>query len=421
MGTQNLTGILKEVHVVNSSTPVTFLGMLMDRNTRWNFLCEATNAALVGVFLGITGPFTLPLAIRLGATPFMVWFMTSGPFIGNFLSPLWVGLSRGRRQVPWVVVPHLIWRGGMGMIGLLNSPAAIVATHVATNVTVAAANPAYGAVVQKVFPAQLRGRLMGYVRLMLAAAMLVTTLVAGRILDGFGHKWIYLTAGLFGLVAIGVYAMTKEPMDEAGAAKPRKPGVLDGLRQAFADPLYRRFLLAAVLFHGGALVAQPLYSQFQVREMGLSNTQISYLTLSWNIAWLCAFAYWGRVIDRKGPRMVVVAAAAFYLGMPLAYGLGGSVFAAVAVGHMAQGVADAALDLGGWNIILATNPDRVAAYTSAHLMMTAVRGAFGPLLGSSLLGIAGFQLTFLMAAALVAVGLFLFVSQPKAKKGAVQV
>ncbi|HWI62619.1 MAG TPA: MFS transporter [Symbiobacteriaceae bacterium] len=390
---------------------VTFLGMTMERRTRWNFNCEAVNVLFMGIFLGIINPFIQPLAVRLGATPLQIWLLTAGPFIGNALAPIWARMSFNSRKLPWVVVPNALWRGGLGLIGLVKSPAALTAIHFGTHVVVASANPAYGSLVQKVFPPALRGRLMGYIRLGLAASMLPTTLLAGRLIDRYGVGVMFPIAGVMGVIAITAYAFTREPVDAPPPSGPlSNPGVVEGLKLAVSDPTFRRFLLAAVVFHGGVLVAQPLYAVYQVRQMALSNEQISWLSLAWNVAWLPAFALWGRVIDRKGPAPVVMAAALFYLGMPLAYGLGGGSLPLVALGHMCQGVADAALDLGGWNLILATNPERVGSYTSASMVVTALRGSLGPMLGSWMLGAAGFQLTFLTAAALVAVGAVIWIT-----------
>jgi MFS family permease len=411
---------------MQSTQVVTFLGMQMTRRTRWNFLCEAVNAALAGGFVGIVNPFTLPLAVRLGATNLQVGLIAAAPFIANLLGPLWSALSRGGRQLPWVVGAHIVWRGGQGLIGLLTNPSAVVAVFFLTHLAVAAGNPAYGALVQKVFPPPIRGRLMGYVRLALAAAMLVTTLVGGRLMDSLGPAWLYPIASFLGLLGIGVYALTREEPEsgEEPAQLPTSPtsgpsssraqaGLMEGLRQAVTDGPFRTFLLASILFHGGALLAQPLYSVYQVKQLGLSNVQISYLVVAWNLAWLAAFAFWGRVIDRRGARPVVTAAAALYAGLPLAHAIGGT-WSTILLGQVCQGIADAALDLGAWNLILSTRPERVRPYTSAWMVAVGVRGAIGPLVGSWMLSRFGFRPTFFAAAALVLAGLVVFLHSQRA-------
>jgi MFS family permease len=407
--------------------------MTMERRVRRNFLCDAINAGLFGAYIGITGPFTLALAVRLGASSLEVGLLAAAPFAVNLLSPLWARLSATARKVPWVVIPHAIWRGGMGLIGFIKNPALFTGMFVATNAAVAASNPAYGALIQKIYPAPIRGRLMGYARLAMAAIMLPTTLIAGRLLDRYGPAWLYLAAGLIALTGIGIFGLIREPegpASPAGAPTPAPtpvparaatPGALAGLKLAFSDPAFRRFLVAAVVFHGGVLMASPLYAVYQVRRMGLSNVQISYLSIAWNVAWLAAFAFWGRVVDRKGPRPVVIGAAAFYLGMPLAYALGGGTYVLAVAGALCQGVADAAMDLGGWNLILTKGPERVGPYTAAAMTAAGVRGALGPLLGSWLLSGVGFEATFVTSAALVLVGLLLFVSGREVRRAATAV
>lgn len=394
-----------------SADVVTFLGMVMDRRTRWNFFCEATNAALFGVFIGVVGPFALPLAIRMGADSLQVGLIASAPFIANLFSPVWAQLSRGGRQLPWVVIPHLIWRGGYGLLGLITQPVAFVALVLGANLTVAAGNPAYGALCQKCYPAPVRGRLMGYVRLLLAGVMLPTTLAAGMWIDRSSPALLFLVAGGFGLAAIAAYSFTREPMEAGSGPGPvHRPSIVAGFRIALADAAFRRFVLAALLFHGGVLMALPLYSVYQVKQMGLSNAQIGFLAIAWNLAFLAAFAVWGRLVDRKGAGYVVIGAALFYLGQPLAYALGGGVLAILMLGALCQGIADAGLDLGGWNVILSANPDRVGVYTSTHMTMIGIRGALAPLLGTWLFKALGFAPTFLISAALVAAGLMLLVS-----------
>ena len=392
-------------------TTVTFMGMRMERTTRWNFLCEAGNAWLLGGYIGVVGPFGIPLAVRMGANGLQVALMAAAPFIANLAAPFWATRSQHARKLPWVVVPHLFWRSLLGAVGVVKNPAIISGLYLGANTASAAANPAYGALVQKVFPPPIRGRLMGYVRLILAGSMLAFTLTAGQLIDRLNPAWLFLPASALGLLGLAVYAQTKEPTNAGAPTGPlSRPSALAGLRLAVADRQFRNYLLAVFVFHGGVLLASPLYAVYQVRQMGLTNSEIGYLSIAWNIAWLIAFAVWGRVIDRKGAPTVVAWAAVLYAGMPLAYGLGGGWYGAAILGALSQGAADAAIDLGGWNMVLRVNPERVGPYTSAAMTVTGIRGALGPLLGSWLLQAAGFQVTFLTAAALVMVGLTMFLA-----------
>lgn len=391
--------------------PVRFLGIAMDPGTRWNFLCEVTYACGIGCFIGVVAPFTLPLAIRMGATPLQVGLVTAAPFIANLLSPVWAALSQHARKVPWVALPNLLWCSLLSLVGLTTHPAALTGLVLAGNMSAAAGNPAYAALVQEVYPAAIRGRLMGYVRLAMAGAMLPVTLIAGHLIDRHGPVWLYLSSGLATALGIGVYAQTREP---AGAPAPTGTAAiarpLQGVRLAMSDASFRRFLLAVLVVHGGALMAAPLYPVFQVRRLGLTNESIGVLAATLNVAWLCAYGIWGRVIDRHGARFAVLGAAVFYLGMPLAYGLFASRYPLILLGTLCQGIADAALDLGVWNVILAVDAAHVRYYTSTTMTAAGIRGALAPLLGSWLLQVAGFEATFVLAAVLVAAGLLLLIT-----------
>lgn len=378
-----------------------FMGITLERTVWRNFRLEATNAVFGAMFQGVIGPFMAPLAVRLGASKLEMGILTAAPFLANLTAGIWSSFSQNGNPLRWVVVPHMLWRALLGLVGLIRAPWLLVSTSVVAHMAVTAAGPSYGRMMQKIYPPRERGRLMGFVRVLLAATQLVTVIVAGRLIDVYGPAVIFLSAGALGLVGISIFAAIRMP---EGKEPPRpRMGMGEQLRTAGADPAFRRFLLAALLFHGGVLMAVPVYPQFQVQVLALSNTQISYLATSWTLAWLLSYAVLGFLSNRMNPRAIVMVAAASYLVMPMMYAVGSSM-GLLMLGHLAQGVADAAMDLGAWAFILQTNPERVGSYTSAHMMLVGLRGALAPLIGTAVLGGFGMQPVFLLSAALVMVG-----------------
>jgi MFS transporter, DHA1 family, staphyloferrin B biosynthesis exporter len=380
------------------------MGMTLSKDVWRNFRLEALGALFVAAFIGVVGPFTAPLAVRLGASKLEMGLLTAAPFIANLTAGFWAALSQNGSPIRWVVVPHAVWRILLGLVGLMKAPWLIVATSLTAHLAVTAAGPAYGRLMQQAYPPETRGRLMGFVRVLLSGGMFVTVLFAGRLIDRFGPAWVFLGAGAAGLIGIGFFALIRVP--EAGGEKRPKLKAMGQIRLAAEDPAFRRYLIAALLFHGGVLLAVPVYPQFQVQVLNLTNTEISYLAMSWTGAWLTSYAICGYLADRIGPRLIVLAAAGLYLGLPLTYAIG-IFFWLILIGALCQGAADAAMDLGTWAFILQSNPEKVGAYTSAHMMAVGLRGAVAPLLGSALLGAFGMRPVFLIAAAFVAAGFLL--------------
>lgn len=388
------------------------LGMTLERSIWRNVKLEVIASLLVAAFIGVAGPFIPPLAVRLGASKLEMGILSAAPFIANLTAGLWASLSQNGSPIRWIVVPHAIWRTLLGLAGLIKAPWLLVATSLGAHLAVTAAGPAYGRLMQQLYPASVRGRLMGYVRVTLSAGMLVTVIFAGRLIDRFGPEVVFLGAGILGLAGVAVFASIRVPPGQE--EKRPRVGIRAQLALAAGDPVFRRYLVAALTFHGGVLMAIPVYPQFQVQVMNLSNTEISYLAMAWTLAWLVSYAVFGYLADKAGPHLIVLTAAACYLGMPVSYAIGGS-FALLVFGSLAQGAADAAMDLGTWAFILRSNPDRVGAYTSTHMMMVGLRGALAPLIGTAVLGAFGMRPVFFTAAALVLVGLMvLYTGRPAA-------
>lgn len=64
-------------------------------------------------------------------------------------------------------------------------------------------------------------------------------------------------------------------------------------------------------------VPGPAYPIYQVKDLGLSNLQISLLPLSRSVVWLATHSLWGVVSDRAKPGAVIMAGVALYAVAPL--------------------------------------------------------------------------------------------------------
>lgn len=358
-------------------------------------------AVLYGLFGGLTLPFVAVMGRRLGASALQVSLLVAAPAAVMLVSLGWVNLIRRAPAVRLVVWAHALGRAALLAMPLVHAPGAYVALVLLYHALASVGSLGYAQVVREAYPAEVRARILGLVRVWMALAWVAAAAVGGRIMQAVPFQWVFAAAALVGVASALVFSRirlaaphTVEPPIAVRAV----PGLLR------RDPAYRRFLAGFFVFGFGAWLAAPAIPILLVDRLRATAFQVGLLGAVTSAAWVAAYVLWGRVLDRRPAPVVLVRI--FLVGAlaPVVYLLARNPWVVLVAGA-ADGVASAGLDLGWLSAVLRhAPPDQVRTYVAIYNTLLGIRGVAAPLLAAALLPQVGTGPVLLAAVGLMGLG-----------------
>ncbi len=90
---------------------------------------------------------------------------------------------------------------------------------------------------------------------------------------------------------------------------PKKEKSLALIKECFNNILvykeFRSFILLAFIFHIGWHMGWPLFFIYQVDVIGVNEAWLSYVNVAVGFAGVLTYTFWGRLIEKKGSRLVL--------------------------------------------------------------------------------------------------------------------
>jgi len=373
-------------------------------NFRWDFGA----AALFSTFNVVFNQFYVPMAIQQGATNVQVGLLSAAPAIGLLFLPLWAAWIERMNPKPFVIWPNVVGRALILLPAFFGAPWVYVATALAFHLLMGIQAPAYAALMTRIYPAPLRGRLMGYVRVAMGILMIPTAYFIGLWTDLGGPSGPLMLASLTGLVSISMFfgVRASEPAPARSTAAKRAT-----LKEQWAVVKENRplaiFLIATTFSGFGNILVQPLYQIMQVELLQLTNVEIGYARMTYYVCLIAALLVVGWAVDRYPPERTLTYGIAAFGAAPLLYGLFGNYPAVIAASGV-QGIGDAIWDIGILAYVFRIAPGREAVVFGLHLLLFGIRGSFGPILSSALVDVVPISALLLFAAACSFVGTAVF-------------
>ncbi|EFM08647.1 major facilitator superfamily MFS_1 [Paenibacillus curdlanolyticus YK9] len=391
-------------------------GLAMTTRVWYNARIDFGASMIFALFNVVLNQFFMPFAIREGASNLQVGLLSAAPAIGLIFSPLWASLiERTGKPRPFFFIPNAIGRMLLILPALMPHPAVYVMTAITFQLLMGIQAPAYVTLISRMYPGQVRGRLMGYVRVAMGALMIPLAYIVGSWSDAVGPKGPLLAAALFGTVSIILFStirLPKQAPSHADAQERSKPAATFSIKDQWKlvreNRILAVFLLATTFAGFGNMLANPLYQIIQVDELALTNVQIAFARIAYYIALLLTYLIAGWMIDRFDIRYTLMVGICAYAIVPMLYGLWGT-YSAVILGNGIQGMGEAIWDIGILSFIFRLVPGREATVFGLHLMLFGFRGTIGPLLSAGLSE--SVSLTGLLVAASICgwIGTMLFV------------
>ncbi|MFO7172422.1 MAG: MFS transporter [Bacillota bacterium] len=372
-------------------------------NRRW--FCLHAGAAAFS--LGLVQTFVPMLAIRLGANNPQLGLLSALP---NLLTiPALLLSSRlftaGRKRV-WIRRATLLARAGFLLLaGVPALPASmrVGALILVWALAMAGEGVAYTGIqglVADAFGPVSRGRVLAERGRYGTLAGLSAGLLAGILLDRLpfpaGYQGIFGAAGL--LVAVELWLIRRLPEPEipvdGPGAPPEAPAAgapvapaersWSGRRWQVSGAVVR-FFAASALLHLTWQSLWPVFSRYQITDLGANNTWVSLLNVTNSLGAAGTYNLWARWGERWGHRRMLVAAGCILSLAPLTNVLFPSL-PAVAVFNLVTGSSIAGVTLLVAALLMEVAPvESRSRILAAHQAMVAAIGTVAPLLGAWLM------------------------------------
>lgn len=394
---------------MNRQPYISLLGMKMTRQTANNFRWDFAASVLFSFFNVVFNQFYVPIAIRHGATDFHVGLLTAAPAIGLLFSPIWAGMSERGDPKPYFVYPNFVGRLLIIIPALIASPWVFVSIALGYQLFMGIQAPAYASLLSRIYPPDLRGRLMGYTRMAMGALMIPLAYVIGQWIDAVGSGPALITGAVTGVLSILVFSFISSNRAGDADRKVKKRMTFKEHLELIKGNRTLLFFLAATTLSGFSnMLAVPLYSIIQVDHLKLSNVEIGYIRMAYFACLLAAYWILGSVIDRYSPKWAMCCGFLAFVIVPVLYGAVGT-YPAILIAGGLQGMADASWEIGVLACVFRIAPGKEGLVFSLHLMLFGIRGTIGPLLSTSLSNTVPFSSILLCSAGLSLIGFLLFV------------
>ena len=257
------------------------------------------------------------------------------------------------------------------------------------------------------YPARVRGRVLGFSGMCRAAATAVAALAGGFLADRLGGPPVVALAGVLGAGCAVGYALF-----HAETAGPPAPfSAREAIRALRERPVLGRLALAQGFYGGGLIAAGPLFALVHVDRLGLSLFVVGVIGILGAAATTVAFPVWGWVSDRHGGLLGMRVGGVLGVASLVAYAVAPEVWV-LFVAAILGGIASASIDVGIGAIVsdqttLATRSAAMAGWNA----LTGARGIVAAFAMSALvqLGVVDVSVGLLLCAASSLIGVALFV------------
>ncbi len=369
-----------------------------------NLALDLASAIGVGVTAALVTTLLPTIARRGGLEPVGLAALAAAPFVANLLGAFAGRVGPGSpRQLSLI--------RGVGAASLLllvffSVPPVLIGVTFVFWLSLALSSPFYLRLWGSMYPARIRGRLVGLQGSVRAAAAALAALAGGVIADQLGGLTAVALAGLVGLVCAFAYAGLRAPT----APPLTRFSARESIQALRNRPVLSRIAVAQGFYGGGLIAAAPLYAIVNVDRLDLSLSDVGVIGIMTAGATTVFFLVFGAVADRFGPLVAMRIGSTLGLIALIAYALAPDV-RVLWVAAVGAGAASASIDVG----IAAAVSDHTSIESRAAAMagwnaVTGARGIVAAFTMSILLqvGLVNVTTGLLLCAVVTGVGVVLY-------------
>ena len=369
-----------------------------------NLAVDLVAATGVGVTVALVTTLLPTIARRGGLEPIGLAALAAAPFVANLL-----GAFAGRvgpRSQRQLAVIRGAGAASLLVLAVLAAAPVMIAVSIAFWLSLSLSGPFHLRLWGSMYPARVRGRVVGFLGSGRAAAAAVAALAGGVLADQFGGETAVALAGLAGLICALAYAGLRAP----NAQRPPMFSARDSIQALRDRPFLSRIAVAQGFYGGGLIAAAPLYAMVNVDRLDLSLADVGIIGILTAGATTLSFLVWGALADRRGPLVAMRFGSALGLGALIAYALAPDV-AVLWIAGIAAGAGGASIEVGIASAVSDHTP--LASRAAAMAGWNAITGARGIVAAFTMsvllqIGIVDVTTGLLLCAAVSAIGVVLY-------------
>lgn len=287
---------------------------------RANFKNLYLDIAWFGVLSGTAINFLNIYAARLGASGLQIGLLTATSAVVNLFLAIpaghWVSKRHTGRAVFWSSIffriGYFFW---IPLPWLFNQQQEIWALIIITFLMAIPLTPlgvGFNALFAEAVPMQYRARVAGTRNITFAIAYMLSSLIAGYILENMpfpiGYQTIF-TIGFIGAALSSYYIYHVKPLDENLASQPSPqvdsaPQPTSTLRLDIWKTPFRGVLFGLLFFHLAQYIASPIYPLYTVNILHLNDNQLGIGTALYYSSVLILSSQFSRIVQRFGHKKV---------------------------------------------------------------------------------------------------------------------
>jgi DHA1 family inner membrane transport protein len=375
-----------------------------------NLALDLLVAVGMGVTMALINAILPTVARRGGLAPIGLSALAAAPFIANLL-----GAFAGRfgpRNTAQLTLLRGVGSASLLVLFLVPSAPIMVAVAIVFWLSLSFGGPFHLRLWGAMYPARLRGRVVGVLGMGRAAAGALAAFAGGVLADRIGGESAVAVAGLVGVAcALGYMGLRAKAAERPAAFSAR-----ESIRALRDRPFLGRIALAQGFYGGGMIAAAPLFALVHVDRLNLSLSDVGVIGILAAVATTVAFPIWGLVADRFGPLAALRTGSAIGLLALVGYAVAPNVIV-LWLAALAAGTSSASIDVGIASAVSDHTPlaSRAAAMAGWNAL-TGARGIVAAFLMSILLQLWIVSVTtgLLLCAATSAFGVVLFVRAGRA-------
>ncbi|MBI5285270.1 MAG: MFS transporter [Chloroflexi bacterium] len=259
--------------------------------------------------------------------------------------------------------------------------------------------PAWTSITADIVPLAMRGRFFASRSFGMTLAALATAPVAGLILDRFsglaGWQIVWVVAFATGALSTWCFQQIPDPAPHADVvARERTADQRSVIADILADRNFVMYLAGSAVWNIALHASGPFFNIYLAENLQASALMIGILSALMAVTGLVGLVYFGRMMDVRGTKWLMVATGLLIPLLPAAWLFVSEPWHVVFI-NGPGGVLWAGYQLAMLNMVMIMAPAEKRARYAAAYQTVSFAGAFaGPLIGGQIIGMAGYKALF---------------------------